>query len=113
MLKDSQKLTPGILAEMSPSSRLNIVFDIDHTLIFTIDKKLYPRLDLHPDFKYKKNVQDIVIQSGASAGYEFWLVVRFGVQEMLEYLSTFCDFYVYSHGFYEYVLAILDHIDPE
>ena len=42
-----------------------------------------------------------------------WLIVRYGVKEMLEYLSTFCDFYVYSHGFKEYIMAILEQIDPD
>lgn len=42
-----------------------------------------------------------------------WLIVRYGVYEMLAYLSTFCNFYVYSHGFREYILAILDIIDPD
>lgn len=42
-----------------------------------------------------------------------WLIVRYGVHEMLQYLSTFCNFYVYSHGFKEYIMAILNIIDPE
>ena len=42
-----------------------------------------------------------------------WLIVRFGVHEMLEYLSSFCNFYVYSHGFKEYIMEILNKIDPE
>ena len=44
-LKDSGTLTPGKVAEMQPDSKLNIVFDIDHTLIFAIDKQMFPRLD--------------------------------------------------------------------
>jgi len=42
-----------------------------------------------------------------------WLIIRYGVYEMLEYLSTFCNFYVYSHGFREYIMTILDVLDPE
>ena len=42
-----------------------------------------------------------------------WLVVRFGVYEMLDYLNTFCNFYVYSHGLKEYIAEILKAIDPE
>ena len=42
-----------------------------------------------------------------------WLIVRYGVREMLDYLSTFCNFYVYSHGFKEYIMEILNKIDPE
>lgn len=32
---------------------------------------------------------------------------------MLEFLSEFCEFYVYSHGVLEYVLKILAILDPE
>ena len=46
-LKDSGTLTPGKVAEMQPGSKLNIVFDIDHTLIFAIDKNYAPNLDKH------------------------------------------------------------------
>lgn len=101
------KLTPGELVKMRPSTRLNIVFDIDHTLIFTIDKNLHPRLDMHPDFKDRKNVYSISIPTGPNTGFQMWLVLRYGVIEMLDYLSTFCDFFVYSHGFHDYITIIL------
>jgi len=42
-----------------------------------------------------------------------WLIVRYGVKEALEYLSTFCTFYVYSHGLHHYISEILKLIDPE
>lgn len=42
-----------------------------------------------------------------------WLVVRFGVYEMLDYLITFSNFYVYSHGLKQYIFEILKAIDPE
>ena len=32
---------------------------------------------------------------------------------MLEYLSTFCKFYVYSHGLKSYIVEILKKIDPD
>ena len=32
---------------------------------------------------------------------------------MLDFLSQFCTFYVYSHGTREYVLKILEFLDPE
>ncbi len=43
---------------------------------------------------------------------EMNLVVRAGVKEMLEKLSSFCTLYAYSHGLKEYVLKILDKVDP-
>ena len=42
-----------------------------------------------------------------------WIVVRFGVPEMLSYLHTFCNFYVYSHGLKPYVEKILEILDPD
>lgn len=45
--------------------------------------------------------------------FVMWLVVRYGVLEMLEYLSTFCNFYVYSHGLKAYIDVILEKLDPE
>ena len=42
-----------------------------------------------------------------------WIVVRYGVPEMLEYLHTFCNFFVYSHGLKSYVEEILKKLDPE
>lgn len=41
-----------------------------------------------------------------------FIVVREGVYEMLELLHEFCTFYVYSHGFKEYILKILEILDP-
>ncbi len=40
------------------------------------------------------------------------LVVREGVYEMLEYLASFCNLYAYSHGLKDYILGILNIIDP-
>lgn len=42
-----------------------------------------------------------------------WIVVRYGVPEMLEYLHTFCNFFVYSHGLKSYIEEILKKLDPE
>jgi len=39
--------------------------------------------------------------------------VRQGVLEMLEFLSEFCNFYIYSHGFKEYIMNVLQILDPE
>ena len=41
-----------------------------------------------------------------------YLIVREGVPEILEYLSAFCNLYAYSHGQKEYILKILQVLDP-
>ena len=40
------------------------------------------------------------------------LIVRQGVHEILEYLLPFCNFYVSSHGLKEYILKIIQILDP-
>jgi len=40
------------------------------------------------------------------------LIVRDGVYEMLEFLAPFCTFFAYSHGLKDYILAILNILDP-
>ena len=71
-----------------------------------MDRRLFPNLD-----QKGKNwdIHDIEL----AHGYRMWLIVRYGVKEALDFLSTFCNFYVYSHGFQEYIDTILDKIDPE
>ena len=101
------------------------MFDIDHTLIFAIDKRLHPWLNEDPRVKNNVNIYTIDLSKSISpknftqffainsiAGCSMWVIVRYGVMEMLEYLSTFCEFFVYSHGFKEYIMAILEQIDP-
>jgi len=46
-------------------------------------------------------------------GHEMILIVRQGVQRMLKFLSQFCVLYAYSHGVKEYIMKILDKIDPD
>lgn len=45
--------------------------------------------------------------------FPFQVVVRSGVNLMLERLAPFCEFYCYSHGLRSYVLKILNLLDPE
>ena len=113
--------TPANLASKNPKSKLNIIFDIDHTLIFTLLCAEFPQkgngvesileaIEIDPkiDPSWNKRVHKIVVNNVA-----LFLFVRFGVPEMLEYLSTFCNFYVYSHGLRPYIDEILKVLDPD
>ena len=60
-LKDTGALTPGKLARLQPESRLNLIFDIDHTLIFAIDKKLHPRLLECHNSKWSQNIHKLTL----------------------------------------------------
>ena len=42
-----------------------------------------------------------------------WIIIRYGAHEALDYLSSFCNLYVYSHGLRFYVEEILKKLDPE
>jgi len=77
---------------------------MDHTLIYAINKD-----DLSVRQEHLKNVKVIKVMSK----YEFVLVIRQGALEMLEYLSLFCNLYVYSHGLRGYIIEILEQIDPK
>lgn len=44
---------------------------------------------------------------------EFVLIIRDGVIQMLERLQSFCEFYAYSHGVHNYVMKIIEKLDPD
>lgn len=54
----------------------------------------------------------LISLSHQGRSFKYWVIERFSLQETLQYLKTFCEFYVYSHGLRDYVLAILRVIDP-
>ena len=87
------------------------MFDIDHTLIFAIDKNLNP--NLMAELSGKTDIHNMRIPTGPGRTHEMWLVVRNGVKEMLEFIAPFCNIYAYSHGLKNYIHAILKIIDPE
>ena len=82
------------------------MFDIDHTLIFA-----YPFNPRESTIKPGENLDTRLLK--ISLGQDYTLVIRSYVPEMLAFLSQFCTFYAYSHGLRDYVLKILDFIDPE
>jgi hypothetical protein len=43
-LKNQGLLTPGEVAKLDESQKMNIIFDIDHTLILALSHNLYPNL---------------------------------------------------------------------
>lgn len=45
--------------------------------------------------------------------FDMVLIIRQGALEMLEYLSLFCNLYIYSHGLRGYIMEILEQIDPK
>lgn len=108
-LKNNKELTPAKMVVLNPDSKLNIIFDIDHTLIFALDKKLFPNLD---QTEMGQQWGPSRLKHLRLPGTEMWLIIRHGVPEALEYLSEFCNFFVYSHGLKHYIKGILELIDP-
>ena len=98
--------TPGHLVKESLSARLNVIFDVDHTLIYAFERGLAP---IMPGCQRDTHL----LKLNDARGTEMTLVVREGIQEMFEFLEPFCTFYVYSHGLKSYIEMILDKIDPQ
>lgn len=90
-----------IINEVAP--RWNIVFDIDHTLIFSFATDL---VTIEPG-KIENSARLTL-----SNNITLFLSLRKNTTDLLEYLGSFCNLYVYSHGLKEYVLKILSVIDP-
>ena len=109
------EIGPGYLVTKGYARKLNVIFDIDHTLVFSIDTKLNLQLASDPHFPKIS----ICMSSSSLSDYlgngmhEMTIVVRDGVGEMLEFLSEFCNFYVYSHGMREYIERVLEILDPQ
>ena len=104
-LSEKAPVTPGNIVQEGLSSRLNVIFDVDHTLIYAFDRGFANVMPGTTRDTHLLRLHD-------SRGTEMTLVVREGIQEMFEYLEPFCTFYVYSHGLKSYIERILDVIDP-
>ena len=98
-------LTPGNIVAEGLSSRLNVIFDVDHTLIYAFDRFL---ANIVPGTTKDTHL----LKLNDARGTEMTLVVREGIHEMFEFLEPFCTFFVYSHGLKSYIDLILDKIDP-
>lgn len=70
VIPDDEKLDPGYLVEQKLSARLNVIFDVDHTLILALERNM---TRLKPG-EYK-NTHLLKL----NGGHEFCLVVREGV----------------------------------
>jgi hypothetical protein len=103
--EDKRALGPGFLVENNLSHKLNLIFDVDHTLIFAF--QVGENRTIQPGGAKDTHLLKL------PSGMEMTLVVRQGLDQMLRYLSSFCTFYVYSHGLREYILKILEIIDPK
>lgn len=104
-LSEKAPVTPGNIVDEGLSSRLNVIFDVDHTLIYAFDRGFANVMPGTTRDTHLLRLHD-------ARGTEMTLVVREGIQEMFEYLEPFCTFYVYSHGLKSYIERILDVIDP-
>ena len=104
-LSEKTPVTPGNIVQEGLSSRLNVIFDVDHTLIYAFDRCFANVIPGTTKDTHRLQLHD-------ARGTEMTLVTREGIQEMFEYLEPFCTFFVYSHGLKSYIEKILDVIDP-
>ena len=98
-------VTCGNIVEEGLAPRLNVIFDVDHTLIYAFDRGL---ANVMPGTSRDTHLLSL----NDARGTEMTLVVREGIQEMFEFLEPFCTFFVYSHGLKNYIDIILKKIDP-
>ena len=96
----------GSIVEHGLSPKLNVIFDVDHTLIYAFERRWTNMIPGTTRDTHLLKLNDV-------HGTEMTLVVREGIQEMFEFLQPFCTFYVYSHGLKSYIDLILDKIDPD
>ena len=67
----------GEIVQLGLSAKLNLILDVDHTLIFACDRSF---LNVEPG--YYKNTHLLRLNGGS----EMHLIVRQGIPEMLDYL---------------------------
>eukprot|EP00347_Sterkiella_histriomuscorum_P000185 403376855 len=95
--------SPAYLIKNGYAKRLNIIFDVDHTLVFSVD---------HMSSVVIANDETIPKISMSNGRSSHSVIVREGVTELLVFLSEFCNFYVYSHGLKDYIMKVLNILDP-
>lgn len=98
--------TIGSIVEQGLAPRMNVIFDVDHTLIYAFDISFST---LMPGTTRDTRL----LKLNDARNTQMTLVMREGIEEMFEFLEPFCTFYVYSHGLRGYIDKILDFIDPQ
>jgi len=94
----------GQLVKENLAPRLNLVWDIDNTLIHA--QEYHPVY--HSEFLKLEENRVITVN-----GTRFLLTIRFGAIELLREMATFCNMFVYSKGVRVYIDAILNELDPD
>lgn len=74
---------------------------MDHTLIFAKEPFDEAKLPLDSK-KIELKINDTTL----------WLFKRNGLDQFIEFVSQFCNLYVFSKGYKQYIYKILETIDP-
>jgi len=106
-------MAPRELIDLGLAERPIIVFDIDHTLVHSVEASLVKKEAPKTKGRAERiNVGKSILLKIVD-GYEFLVFIRYGATEMLEFLSEFCTLYVYSHGIKSYIDGVLKVLDPD
>ena len=115
--------------EQNYVNKMNLVLDLDHTLLHAIDEYILygnaPQAQCKKKLKqftnfiksaYQKNYHSFSF--GISAGTDFrkynqHMILRPGVDKLFEELSPYFTIFVNTKGRYEYAMEIIKILDPE
>ncbi|EAR90215.1 NLI interacting factor-like phosphatase (macronuclear) [Tetrahymena thermophila SB210] len=104
------------ILQQNPSQKLNLILDLDETLVNTVWVTNENQSKLEEIYRYKmpsnKNVITIQYSNNEGAQKEFITILRPHLKEFVTEMKKYFNILVYSHGRKDYVLKLLDKIDP-
>ncbi|KAL4473873.1 hypothetical protein ABPG74_022737 [Tetrahymena malaccensis] len=104
------------ILQQNPSQKLNLILDLDETLVNTVWVTNENQSKLEEIYRYKmplnKNVLTIQYSSNEGVQKEFITIIRPHLKEFITEMKKYFNILVYSHGRKDYVLKLLDKIDP-
>lgn len=96
--------------------KLNLVLDIDETLISSLykpeDLLFAKNVILNQSNKYKINYSNLSLKLNHEEPKNILILHRPKLKKFLDIMSRYYNIYVYSHGMAIYIKQILDSIDP-
>lgn len=97
--------------------KLNLVLDLDETLVSTINKdkgKIHKILgEIEEKAEKKANKKIVKYKNDEDLQWEILVLFRPKLKEFLTKLNSYFEIFVYSHGEKKYVAEMIKEIDPE
>ncbi|KAL4482253.1 hypothetical protein ABPG72_018034 [Tetrahymena utriculariae] len=104
------------ILQQNLSQKLNLILDLDETLVNTVWVTSENQSKLEEIYRYKmpsnKNVLTIQYSNNEGVQKEFITIIRPHLREFIAEMKKYFNILIYSHGRKDYVLKLLDKIDP-